>query len=172
MGQQLKMFKIFNTESLMSLNNIFGPNNIVGFDKTNIVGIKYDYENNQLKYIMQKVPFTLTQQLIITSQHFVDMIEKIGSKGFRSNIDLNMELPDDEIKQLNEYIFRISKAQTDKKLYKELIYDEIIRLEDEFGAEIESVSFTVQNKRIKFKNNGIVFADEDSFEVAGEVLSY
>lgn len=171
-GQQLKMFKVFNPNSLMSLNNIFGENNIIGFDKSNIVGIKYDYENNHLKCIMKKIPFTLTQQLIITSQHFVDIIGNIGSKGLRSNIGLNMEIPDEEMQQLNEYIFKISKPKADKKIYKELIFDEIIRLEEEYGVEIESVSFTDQNKRILFKNNGIVFADEESLEVAGEVLGY
>jgi fructose-1,6-bisphosphatase len=169
--QQLKMFKVFNTDGLMSLNEIFGNKNIVEFKQSNIVGIRYDYEKNKLKYIMQNVPFTLTQQLIITSQHFVDIIEKIGSKGLRSNIRLNMELPDGEIESLKEYMFKISHPKADKRLYRDLIFQEITRLEDEFGVEIESVSFTAQNNRVLFKNNGIVFADEDSLEVAGEILS-
>jgi hypothetical protein len=171
-GQQLKMFKLFDRSNFKSLCSIFGENNIVGFCDSDIVGIKYDYDRNKLKNVMQKVPFTITQQFIITSQHFVDIIEKIGSKGYRPNLTLNMDLPLDELEQLNEYIFRISKASSNRENYKKLIYKEINRLEEEYDVELESVSFTIENNRIVFRNNGILFADEKSFDVAGEVLCH
>ncbi|PKF88428.1 hypothetical protein CW306_13775 [Bacillus sp. BA3] len=171
MGQQLKMFKTFDKNSLNSLNSIFGEKNIVGFNNSDLVGIKYDFNENKLKNVMQKIPFSLTQQLIITSQHFTKIIENIGSKGFRPNFKLNMEIPDEELSLLNEYIFKISKPYINKETYKELIFDEFNRLEEEYDAELESVSFTFNNERIVFRNNGIVFADENLFDVAGELLS-
>jgi hypothetical protein len=171
-GQQVKLFKLYDQESVNSLSNIFGQENIVKFSDSNIVGIKYDYDKNKLKNIMQRAPFTLIQQLIITSHHFVKIIEKIGSKGYRPNITLSMEIPEDEIKQLSEYVYRISKPNFNKDIYGQLILEEINRLESEYEVELESVSFTSNNERIVLRNNGIVFADEDSFNLAGEVLNH
>lgn len=170
--QQLKLFKIFNPNSLGALNRILGENNIVGFKDPNFIGIKYDFDNNKLKYIMQNIPFTLTQQLIITSQHFVDIIEKIGSRGYRVNYTLNMELPEEELSQLNEYIFRISRFPDETDKCKKEIFNEIIRLEDEYEVEFESVSFNTGGHRVVFRNNGILFANEDSFDIVGELLCY
>ncbi|MCM3620331.1 hypothetical protein M3936_22505 [Sutcliffiella horikoshii] len=171
-GQQLKMFKVFNSNGVGDLINIFGDENIVEFERSNIVGIKYDFNNNKLKYIMQRVPFHMTQQLIITSRLFIEIIEKIGSKGYRINYKLNMDLPKEETNQLNEYIFNISKNHSyDKiRLYKNCITEELNRLEEEYDVEFESVGFNSDGQRIVFMNNGILFANQDSFLEAGEVL--
>lgn len=171
-GLQLKMFKLFDSEGIKSLSNIFGEKNIVGFSDSNIVGIKYDFDKNKLQYVMQKIPFTLTQQLIITSQLFIEIIENISSRGYRPYLQFNMELPEEELSQLKGYVFRISKPNVNKELNKQLIFDEINRIEDEYGAEIESVSFNFDNHRVVFRNNGILFADEDVFDVAGEMLCH
>ncbi|MGF2614202.1 hypothetical protein FZC84_16810 [Rossellomorea vietnamensis] len=170
--QQVKLFKLYNQESVKSLSNIFGQDSIVKFNDSNIVGIKYDYDKNKLKNIMQMAPFTLIQQLIITSHHFVNIIEKIGSKGYRPNITLSTEIPEEEMKLLREYIFRISRPNINGKKYGQLILKEINRLEFEYEVELESVSFTSNNERIVLRNNGIVFANENSFNLAGELLNH
>ncbi|MCF6409016.1 hypothetical protein [Pseudalkalibacillus salsuginis] len=170
--QQLKMFKLFDQKGFSSLSEIFGENNVVEFKNTDIIGIKYDYEKNKLKHVMKKVPFTLTQQFIMTSLHFVEIIENIGSIGCRPNFTINMDLPEEELTQINEYIFKISKPDSDKEICKKHIFNEINRLEEEYGVEFESVSFTFENHRIVFRNNGIVFVAEDLFDTAGEMLCY
>lgn len=170
-GQQLKMFKIFDNNVIKTLNSIFGEKNVIGFN-SNIVGIKYDYSDNGLRIIMKKVPFKFTKQLIITSQHFVEIIGNVGQKGYRSNIKLNMDLPEGELNNLNNYIFKISKHNVNKEQYKLMILYEINRLEEEYEVEIESISFNIKNQRITFRNNGILFADEGPLDVVGEVLCH
>jgi hypothetical protein len=163
---QMKMFKMFNQKNTKTFNNLFGENNIVCFDRSNIVGVRYDYEHNRLKNIMSFIPFAETQQFMITPEHFVSIYSNIKYNGLRPTLQLNVDLPLEECQEFESILenFKLSN-------FKEKLVEKLIELEEEFNAYPEKISFFYNNHRVTLYSNGIFFGEDDSLEFTDEVLN-
>lgn len=167
--EQIKMLEVFSETGLFKLSKIFGSENVVYFPKSSIAGVKYDYTTNKLPAIMRKVPFSHSQQFMITPSRFADIILNLTIKGYRPNYTLNhTDIDKEDLNKLNEKISSVRKIPT--KESRDLLLQELFKLEDEYDASIESVSFFNKQNRITIKANGILFAPENSLHITDELL--
>ena len=170
MERQVKLFHVFNHSVIDDLIRIFGQENVVQFANPNIVGIKYDYSTNKLSTIMSKIPFDEVQQFILTPSTLLELVRVASVFGFRPTISLDVELDDEEEKQLLEQAVSQLKQSPDNGL--NILKKELTKLEEDYNAMPNAVVFRVNNERVTIQSNGILFASDNTLNAADNVLSY
>ncbi|MCU5120956.1 hypothetical protein OCB76_08705 [Bacillus cereus] len=156
--EQIKMLEVFNKSGLKKLNKIFGPNNVVYLPKSSLAGVKYDYENNKLQYVMDNIPFSHTQQFIITPNKFADIILNLCSKGYKPNCKLFHS--DIEPYDLDSFNTKLQLLRQNPCIEtKNALLEELFKLEEEYNTYIESLSFFMNNERVTIQANGILFSN-------------
>ncbi|PFV38975.1 hypothetical protein [Bacillus cereus] len=168
--EQIKMLEVFGKSGLSKLNKIFGPDNIVYLPKSSLAGIKYDYNNNKLQYIMEKIPFSHTQQFIVTPNKFADIILNLCSKGYKPNCKLfHTEIDLHDLKSFNSKMQLMRQKPNSET--KNALLDELYKLEKEYGTFIEALSFFIGNERITIQANGILFSNGTPLEITDDLFT-
>lgn len=171
MERQVKLFQVFNQTVFDDLIRIFGQDNVVHFADPSIVGIKYDYSTSKLPKIMDKIPFGQVQQYILTPSSLLKLMLKASVCGFKPTISLDVELEDDEEREMLERaVSQLKKSPSDIGL--NCLRDELARLEEDYDAFPNAVTFRVDNERVRIQSNGILLASDKTIDVAKDVLSY
>lgn len=161
---QLKVFTIFDDRGKKEFERIFGEQNIVFFQKSNVIGIRYNYGSDKLKNIMPLVPFSVTQQFMITPEHFINIYLNLKKMGKRAFIHMTDELPEDEESEFHTLLNSLKEGN------KSEILDRLNHLEEEYNVIPKSISFTHQKNRISLNSNGIIFGDDEAYEITDELL--
>ncbi|HFT5902385.1 TPA: hypothetical protein ACGSMF_003511 [Bacillus cereus] len=167
--EQIKIMEIFNKRGLNKLNKIFGPDNIVYLPKSSLAGIKYDYDNNKLQYVMEKIPFSVTQQFIITPNKFADIILNLCKKGYNPNCKFYHTSIDEN--DLENFRIKLKKIRTEpNQNTKKALLEVLLYLENEYDTFIESITFYSNNERYNIQANGILFSESTSLEITDEIF--
>lgn len=162
---QYKLYKIYNEDrdkTIESLNNIFGKENL-WFLTERVVGIKYDYNQNDYKELLKKTMNLNMRQIILTANVFVDFLELcIDRKYFISELSFldSISLEDKEYidNQLN-----VVKNGTDKKVIekaKQILFRELKWLSVEGCIDIKNIDIIIdyddRNGYVQLYNNGVI----------------
>ncbi|EJQ03213.1 hypothetical protein IE3_05584 [Bacillus cereus BAG3X2-1] len=168
--EQIKMLEVFGKSGVNKLYKIFGPDNIVYLPKSSLAGIKYDYNNNKLKYIMEKIPFSHTQQFIVTPNKFVDIILNLCSKGYKPTCKFfHTDIDPHDLDSFNVKM-QIMRQNPNIET-KNALLNELYKLEEEYGTFIEALSFFIDNERITIQANGILFSNSTSLEATDDLFT-
>lgn len=164
--QQYKLYRIFaqdRAETLSELHKIFGDEKVVLLN-TLLVAIKYDGINLTYKELINKARKLNTSQFIITSNYFIDIIDRaIKNKYIISEIRFLDSIMSEDMEIINDYLAELNYGSdnTKQKILKQL-YSELNWICKEESIDVQQV--TIRYKKvdsnilnsITINNNGVI----------------
>lgn len=157
---QIKLFKKYDDNLYATLAKKFGKQNVIDFHNARIVGVKYDYEINTLDKVMSKIPFSNTQQILVSPEYFVKIISNLFNKDIKPN--LSMDLDDEELVILDQII----RSKNSDELLNLLN-----RFEEEYDVIPKSISFFLNKGRVVLNYNGVLFYGDENLNFTDELLA-
>ena len=162
---QLKVFKSFSRKESEKLKLRLKSDSVIYFQKNDILGIKYNYEDFKLIDLMSMIPFATMQQFVITPTNLVGVYKLLHQQKFRPTIKYTGEIPHDHKSEL-ENLLKISAINSlSKDVFESLEY-----LENEYEIYIEGITFFYKKERISINSNGIIYGNNDAYNFADTLL--
>ena len=118
---------------------------------------------------MEKIPFDRVQQFMIPPRAFLNLIFKAGEKGNKPNLNLNVELDEEDQEAFEEVVNKFRRSPNEGNF--EALKDELFKLEEEYFAFPNSMSFLSNGERVVLQTNGILFVGEKSFHIVDDMIA-
>lgn len=169
MEMQFKLYilnKLNMQDTLTRLYDAFGQQNIVSIEE-NKIAIKYDYEKNDYKFIVEKMnEFPVTQNIVTASKFLKLLRESVKTTILIDDIKL-LDVFDKENETLKEYINKANYSKQNKFEYLNQLLEELRWLNYSEGIDIKSMSFRVKSStkpiyiRFTLYDSGILILDDE-----------
>lgn len=165
--KQYKLYRIFDQdreETLSELYKIFGDEKVLLLN-TLLVAINYDGINLTYKELINKARKLNTSQFIITSNYFIDIIDRaIKNKNIISEIRFLDSIISEDMEIIKDYLAELNYGSNDnikeiilKKLYSELNW---ICKEESIDVQQVNIRYKIENSSILssivINNNGVI----------------
>lgn len=162
---QFKVIEYFHNKKIKNFIKHIGQDNIYKFNNLSLIGIKFDFDKNQLPLIMKRIPFSNSQQVFFNTTSFIQMLNKLKENNITGQLEFDTEISQEDMEELRTLIKTVNVSQENLQKF-------LNRIEIEYEARPRKVKFfTNKNDHVIIQNNGIIYAKEESLPLTDSVIS-
>lgn len=170
---QYKLYRLFyqdREETLSELYDIFGDEKVILLN-TLLVAINYDGINLTYKELIKKARKLNTSQFIITSNYFIDIIDRaIKDKNIISEIRFVDSVISEDMDIIKDYLDEINYGDDENKKQKVLkkLYSELNWIWKEESIDVQQIIIRYKksdsniSNKITINNNGVISVNDKS----------